>query len=201
MSETSEAIDQNIRWVPFGALALALLVASGFWKIEKNRENPIQPLQVQDSRIAKKPGAQIKLEGKLAPAFSLPTYDGKTMTLSDYRGKIVFLNIWATWCPPCREEMPSMQRLHEHFIDNDFAMLTISIDEKTADIEPFMKELGLTFPVAIDPKQVVVSQYGITGVPETYLIDKNGIVIHHLVGPGEWDTPEIFSALEQLISR
>ena len=157
-----DAANDNIRWVPFGALAIVMLVATGFWKINKNLEEPIRPIDT--SQPAQQ--AQSKLEGKPAPLFSLPTMDGKVMNLADYRGKIVFLNIWATWCPPCKEEMPSMQHLYERFKGENFEMLTISIDAKTEDVAPFMKDLGLTFPVAFDPEQNVAAQYGITGVPE-----------------------------------
>ncbi|MBI5816529.1 MAG: TlpA family protein disulfide reductase [Nitrospinae bacterium] len=201
--------EEKIRWIPFGALALAMVIATGFWKIEKNREEPLQPLDVPaaqsqgpagaPSKIA--PPQQSKMEGKPAPDFTLPGLDGKNIKLSSYRGKMVFLNIWATWCPPCREEMPSMQKLHEHFKGKDFVMLTVSIDEKKEDVAAFMKELGLTFPVALDPEQKVSAEYGITGVPETFLIDKNGTVLHHLIGPGDWSNPGIVSAFEGLVSR
>lgn len=193
------AVEDKIRWVPFGALALTMVVVTGFWKIEKNLEQPLKPVEATQAGAGQP--TQSKLEGKPAPDFSLPTLGGGTMRLSDYRGKIVFLNIWATWCPPCRDEMPSMQRLYEHFQGRDFEMLTISIDEDPSKVEPFMKELGLTFPVAFDPQQQVASQYGITGVPETYLIDKNGIVMHHMIGPGVWDDQGILSAFESLINR
>lgn len=191
------AAEERLKWIPFGTLMVAMIVVTGFWKIEKSLEEPIRPVsEVQPSGQPQK-----KLEGLPAPDFVLPTLGGGRMRLSDYRGKIVFLNIWATWCPPCREEMPSMQKLHERFMGEDFAMLTISIDEDTSLVGPFMEELGLTFPVALDPEQEVSSQYGITGVPETFLIDKNGIVMHHLIGPGKWDDPSLVSAFEGLVRK
>ncbi|MBF0169807.1 MAG: TlpA family protein disulfide reductase [Nitrospinae bacterium] len=158
--------------------------------------------QQPDSGPSRPPATEgKKLEGQTAPDFSLPTLDGGTMTLADYRGKVVLLNFWATWCPPCKEEMPSMQKLYEHFKGRDFVMLTVSIDDKTGDVAPFMKELGLTFPVAFDPGAKVGADYGLTGVPETFLIDKRGTVMHHLIGPGDWYQPGLVSAFESLVDR
>lgn len=207
----SALAEEKIRWIPFGALALCMVIATGFWKIGKNREEPLQLLDMPRAQAPAQgaPGAAPKIqpaqksnmEGKPAPDFTLPALDGKKIRLSDLRGKMVFLNIWATWCPPCREEMPSMQKLHEHFKGKDFVMLTVSIDEKKEDVAAFVKELGLTFPVALDPEQKVTAGYGITGVPETFLIDKNGIVLHHLIGPGDWNNPGIAGAFEGLVNR
>jgi len=199
-AEMSSEANERVRWIPFWAMTITLVIVTGFWKINKNLQEPLQPIEAYQSENQQQPPPS-KIEGKLAPDFTLPTMDGKAMTLADYRGKVVFLNIWATWCPPCREEMPSMQNLHEKFKGKDFAMLTISIDEDTELVRPFMEELGLTFPVAFDPEQTVASQYGITGVPETFLIDKNGVVMHHIVGPGKWDDPSIITAFERLVSR
>jgi len=206
--------EDKVRWLPFGALVVAMIIATGFWKINKNREEPLRPLeevtgqapaaggQAASGAPSKiQPAQQSKLEGKMAPDFTLPSLDGKKLKLSDYRGKIVFLNMWATWCPPCREEMPSMQKLHEHFKGKDFVMLTVSIDEKKEDVTKFVKELGLTFPVVLDPEQKVTAQYGLTGVPETFLIDKNGIVMHHIIGPGEWSGEGLVNAFDGLVAK
>jgi peroxiredoxin len=198
MSHAAE--NDAVKWVPFGALVLVLLIASGYWKIEKSMEQPLPRLSEmrQQPQTAPPPS---KMEGKPAPPFSLPTLDGKTMTLADYRGKVVLLNFWASWCAPCREEMPSMQKLYEHFADRDFVMLTVSLDEERAAVDSFIRELGLTFPVALDPKNDVGSRYGLTGVPETFLIGKTGVVLHHVVGPGDWFDPGLVGVFESLIDR
>ena len=193
-----------LRWMPFGFMMITLLIISGYWKIEKTRELPLPSYQEyrgspQAGQQAKPPPS--KMEGKLAPAFALPLLGGGTLNLDEYRGKVVFLNFWATWCPPCEEEMPSMQKLYEHFKGTDFVMLTVSIDEKKELVEPFMKRLGLNFPVAFDPKNEVGEQYGLTGVPETFLIGPTGIIMHHMVGPGDWFNESIVGAFSTLLER
>lgn len=196
----NEAVNDNVRWLPFGAMALAAIIATGFWKIEKGLEEPLKPADVyNEARRQEAPKAV--MEGKQAPGFTLGTIDGKKLTLADYRGKMVFLNIWATWCAPCREEMPSMQTLYEKLAGPGFAMLTISIDKGPEEVIQFVEELGLTFPVAMDPEQKVASQYKITGVPETFLISPDGIVMHHIIGPGKWDEPSTLAAFERTIQQ
>ncbi len=197
-------VDNVTKWTPFGLLTLVLLATTMFWKIEKSRELPLPTIEEArraNPNVGEKERPKSVMEGKVAPDFSLPLMGGGTMTLSDYRGKVVLLNFWATWCPPCREEMPSMQKLYKHFEGKPFEMLTVSIDEKTELVEPFMKELGLTFPVAFDPGQIAAKNYNMTGVPETFLIDKEGTIMHHLIGPGDWYSPGLVSAFESLVNR
>lgn len=186
---TATASD-SIKWIPFGVLVLLTLTTSVFWKIEKSREQPLRPVE---EVMAQQPPPSA-MEGKPAPLFTLPALDGGTVNLADYRGKMVFLNIWATWCAPCREEMPAMQRLADKLKGVNFAMVTVSIDKKREDVEKFVRELGLTFTVALDPDENVSRMYQITGVPETFLISPDGIVMHHVIGPGEWDNPNIVAA-------
>lgn len=197
--------EEKHRWLPFYVLTVALVIATGFWKIEKSKMEPLRPMDKQAQKAPpadnKKASEKPLMEGLKAPDFTLPMLDGKEVKLSDYVGKIVFLNIWATWCAPCKEEMPSMQKLYELMRGKDFVMLTVSIDEKQETVEAFMKENNLTLPVALDQLQKVSPQYRITGVPETFLIDKNGMVMHHLIGPGDWMNPEIVSALTNMSEK
>jgi len=125
--------------------------------------------------------------GDTAPDFTLPLLRGGEATLSDYRGKVVLLNIWATWCNPCREEMPSMQQLYQNMKGKPFEILAASIDSRgSVDVEPFVKQFGLTFPILLDADKKVNDMYSATGVPETYIIDKNGVVRKHTLGPVNW---------------
>lgn len=136
------------------------------------------------------PGSRVESAdgiGEKAPDFSLPALGGTAVKLSDYKGQVVFLNIWASWCPPCREEMPSMEALNRRLKDGPFKMLAVSIDQGGAEVVgPFLARGGLTFPVLLDPEGKTYKLYGLTGVPETFIIDKNGVVIQKIIGPQDW---------------
>ncbi len=123
----------------------------------------------------------------MAPDFTLTRLNGETVRLSDYRGKVVFLNIWATWCPPCREEMPAMESLYAKMKGQAFEILAVSIDKSGAEaVAPFMKQNNLSFPALLDPKGTTQELYRISGVPETFIIDKNGIIVSKIIGPRNW---------------
>jgi cytochrome c biogenesis protein CcmG/thiol:disulfide interchange protein DsbE len=126
--------------------------------------------------------------GKVAPDFELPGLDDKTLRLSDFRGKVVFLNFWATWCKPCKEEMPSMEILYKNFEKDGLVILAVSIDRVTTkkDIPPFVKGLNLTFPVLVDSWGQTDKRYKLMGVPETYIIDQQGVLREKVIGPRDW---------------
>lgn len=126
--------------------------------------------------------------GKVAPDFELPGLDEKPVRLSDYRGKVVFLNFWATWCKPCREEMPSMEVLYKNFEKDGLVILAVSIDRVTTkkDIPPFVKGMNLTFPVLVDSWGQTDKRYKLMGVPETYIIDQDGVLREKVIGPRDW---------------
>jgi peroxiredoxin len=123
-----------------------------------------------------RPGARVDVRPQGAVAaqdFGLPNLRGDYVRLSDYRGKVVFLNIWATWCPPCREEMPSMESLYQRLKGRDFEMLAVSIDrEGEKVVRPFAAKYGLTFPALLDPDSKTSRLCGLTGIPESFIIDK-----------------------------
>ncbi len=148
-----------------------------------------------------KSGQQATLTvGLPAPDFKFPGLDGKMSSLSDYRGKVVLVNIWATWCPPCVEEMPSMEKLYQKLKDKDFEILAVSIDSLGVNaVAPFMKKHKLTFPALIDSSGTIRTTYRTTGIPESFIIDKNGILIEKIVGPRDWARPAISSFLINLI--
>jgi peroxiredoxin len=140
--------------------------------------------------------------GYPAPDFTLPDLDGRPHRLSAYRGKVVFLNLWTTWCPPCRMEMPAMERLHRRLSGRDFVMLAVSADEGGKDaVAPFVAELGLTFPVLLDPGGRLSPRYGVTGYPETFLIDRDGQVVNHTIGPADWDEEAVVRNILALIEK
>ncbi len=156
-------------------------------------------LKQKDSTVTPTGPIQVGLP---APNFTFPDLNGQKVSLFDHRGKVVLVNVWATWCPPCRDEMPSMQKLYERFKGKNFEILAVSIDFKGRDIvAPFMQELNLTFPALLDPNGSMKRLYGITGVPESFIIDKDGIVVEKIIGPLDWATPEVFRFFNDLIQR
>jgi peroxiredoxin len=140
--------------------------------------------------------------GKPAPDFSLADLNDKPYRLSDFRGKVVFLNFWATWCKPCREEMPSMEILNKNFEKDGLVILAVSIDRVTTskDIPPFVKGLNLTFPVLIDSWGRTDKPYKRMGVPETFIIDREGIIQEIVIGPRDWTRIDNLQVLTKLLN-
>ncbi len=142
------------------------------------------------------------LVGAPAPEFALTDLQGRAVRLANLKGRVVFLNVWATWCEPCRAEMPAMQALYDRLRGPDFEMLAVSADQDGREgVARFVSDFGLTFPVLPDPELQVASRYRVTGYPETFVIDRNGRVVAHQIGPFEWDTPESIAAFRRLIER
>ena len=138
----------------------------------------------------------------LAPPvdFNLLDLTGKRVILSGLKGKIVFLNFWATWCSPCREEMPSMQKLYARFKDKDFAMVAVSLNEPASAVKKFFKDYNLTFTALLDSDGELMSPYGIRGIPNTFIIDRDGTIIGKAFGPRKWDDQKAIALFEHLIS-
>jgi len=146
------------------------------------------------------PREELKPKDVAAQDFGLPNLRGDYVKLSDHRGKVVFLNIWATWCPPCREEMPSMESLYQQLKGRNFEMLAVSIDRDGEKVvRPFAIKYGLTFPVLLDPDSRTYRLYGLTGVPETFIVDKRGVVIHKIIGPQNWMKKEWLDYFDRII--
>jgi peroxiredoxin len=136
----------------------------------------------------------------LAPDFAVPDLSGQAVRLSGLRGKVVLLNLWTTWCPPCREEMPSMEKLYQRLRDRGFVLLAVSQDEGGKEaVEPFVRDLGLTFPVLVDPEHQVGDRYQVWGYPESFIIDREGRVVERVIGPRDWTSPEQVAALERVL--
>jgi peroxiredoxin len=146
--------------------------------------------------VALRERAVVPLPGHRAPDFKATRIGGESVRLSDLRGKIVVLNIWATWCKPCEEEAPSLERLYRGIkkgpLGSDFEILAVSIDARSRDaVLPFQQKFKLTFPILFDPDGRVSSIYQTTGVPETFVIDREGTIREKVVGPREWDRPDM----------
>ncbi|WP_179131418.1 TlpA disulfide reductase family protein [Candidatus Entotheonella palauensis] len=145
--------------------------------------------------------AELPRLGQSVADFSLPDLKGQTVSLSGLKGKVVFLNVWATWCQPCVEEMPTIQRLHDQLQPRGLEVLTVSLDPLGAKIvDPFVKKYGLSFPVLLDVKSQIQKLYGTTGVPESFIIDKTGRLVEKIVGPRDWAHPNVLAMFERLMA-
>lgn len=133
-------------------------------------------------------GLQTPKEEVEAPDFSLPDLAGKITGLKDFRGQVVFLNFFATWCAPCRDEMPAMERLHRTYKDRGLVVLSVDIRESGKDVRAFTQELKLSFPTLLDADGSVANTYGIRPVPATYLIGRDGKILWRAFGSREWDS-------------
>jgi peroxiredoxin len=135
------------------------------------------------------------------PDFSLPLLQGGTVSLQDFSGKVVFLNFWATWCPPCRAEMPSMEALYQRFKEKGLEFVVVDINENVREVKEFINEYTLTFPVVLDTNGAVSNNYNIQAIPSTYIIDRDGKIMSQTVGGRNWNTPAIMAAFEELLKN
>jgi len=181
--------DRSSRITYLVALAAAALVVLTAW-VARDRFTPLGP-------------------GSRAPAFTYANMEGDPVSLSDFRGKVVLLNVWATWCPPCRAEMPSMERLYREYRDEGFEIVAVSIDAPVGQWDPvgrpggniqaFADSLALTFPILHDPSGRIQSLYQTTGVPESFVIGKDGVIYRKVIGATEWDTPNYRELIQRLL--
>jgi peroxiredoxin len=141
--------------------------------------------------------------GSRAPDFAARTVDGTNdvRTLEDYRGKVVVLNIWATWCAPCIVEMPSFERLHRMFPESDLRIVAVSIDDFVGadSVRSYAQGLGLTFDILHDSTHAIERRYQVTGYPETFVIARDGTIRKKWIGPAEWDSPANVALIRELL--
>jgi len=151
------------------------------------------------------PAADIRAKpvsaGRMAADFTLKDLQGRTISLSSLRGKVVFLNIWATWCGPCRQEMPAIESLYEEFSnDKNFAIVAVSQDTTGRKaVAPYVKKAGIKFTILLDPANEVGEAYDVSGIPETFIIGRDGRIVAHHLGPYDWSNSELREALQELI--
>jgi peroxiredoxin len=143
--------------------------------------------------------------GTRAPDFTAQTLDSipKKKTLGDYRGQVVLLNVWATWCLPCRVEMPSIEALHKEYGPKGLKVVAVSIDDPgtEATIRAFVKQYGLTFDVLHDPKGAITEAYDISGYPETFILGKDGVIRKKLMQATDWNSPEARALVDRLLAE
>jgi len=142
--------------------------------------------------------AQVK-EGNPAVDFSLPDLDGAMHALP--KGDVVLLNFWATWCPPCRKEMPSMIALHEKLAARGLKLVAVSVDRSSSDLASFVREFQIPFQVLHDADSAISRRYGVFRYPETFLIDRNGVIRQHLVGGIDWMSRPVLDIVEGMLNE
>ncbi len=189
MTEPTQRSPSNLPY--FVAIALALAVIGFAW-LNRDRFQPVGP-------------------GVAAPAFEAMTLAGDPAGLDDWRGQVVLLNIWATWCPPCRYEMPSMQRLYETFQDEDFAIVAVSVDAPVGQRDPmgnpggnvaaFADSLNLTFPILHDPSGRIQRTYQTRALPESFVIGRDGVIYRKVAGATEWDREQYMTFIRRLLDE
>jgi cytochrome c biogenesis protein CcmG, thiol:disulfide interchange protein DsbE len=148
---------------------------------------------------------EASIAGKMADDFAL-AMDGQPQHLSDYRGKVVVLNFWASWCPPCVEEAPALNRLQRHIAPMGGTVLGVSIDEDPAAYEKFLKDFGIVFltwrdPNVQDNKSKIELAYGTSLIPETYVIDRHGRIARKLISAQQWDSPEMLAYFDAVLKE
>jgi peroxiredoxin len=133
-----------------------------------------------------------------APPLELNDIEGKTHRLADYKGQVVIVNFWATWCPPCRAEMPSMQRAWETLRDEGVVMLAVDVGEDEDTIFSFTANYPVEFPLLMDRDSKITKDWPVVGLPTTFIVDKAGYLVYRAVGGREWDEPELVKAIRAL---
>jgi peroxiredoxin len=138
-------------------------------------------------------------EGTASIDFTLSDLSGKKVSLSQYRGKVVFLNFWATWCPPCRAEMPSMERLYQKLKGQGLVVLAVDLQEDLKSVQKFVAEHKLTFTVLLDSDGRVGTTYGARSIPTSYIVGRDGSALGGTIGGREWDSPEMIAFFTRLL--
>jgi cytochrome c biogenesis protein CcmG/thiol:disulfide interchange protein DsbE len=163
--------DRKIAWRGLMALLLVLgVIWIGFSRVSG---------QEAMARSQRPPAPQV---GFAAPDFTLETQDGGTISLADLRGQVVLVNFWATWCPPCRAEMPDIQQVYDRYREQGFTVLAVNQQEGEAQVAPFADQMGLTFPILMDRDGSVSARYRVNGLPSTFFVDRDGIVQNVTLG-------------------
>ncbi len=186
-------LGRGFLWVAFLLLALAGSV-DGFFHKKK------EPAAVSQDYF-KKLGIERAEKRTIAPDLTLEDLSGKRISLKGLRGKVVFLNFWATWCIPCRQEMPTMEKLHREFKEHGLEVVAINFREGKKEVRKFFDELGLTFTALLDKEGKVSEEYGAWSIPLTYFINRKGEFVGKVVGSREWDSPEAKAFFRGLLAE
>jgi len=171
---------------------LLLILCAAFLLTGCGEKESSQPV-VQDSTGTAK--------GQTAPDFTLTDMQGKHVSLSDLKGKVVILNFWATWCPPCKEEMPSMERLYRQFKDQGLVIVAVNVEKDgRGAVQSFLQRSPYTFPILLDSDAEVQNLYKVFRFPETFILDRNGMVVEKVVGAIDWTSSQAVQLINFLLN-
>ena len=159
---------------------------------------PVAPSELRERLIAA--GLAVAKEPLDAESFELASLAGGTVHLNDYLGRVVFLNFWATWCPPCRDEMPSMERLHRLLGGRGLEIVAVDLQEPKDTVQKFVKDNSLTFTVLLDARGEVGGAWGAQSIPTTYLIDRKGRILARSIGGRQWDSADMVALFEAVLA-
>jgi len=156
-------------------------------------------VSAETARLLRNANIQVPSQRTTPRDFTLQLLSGGNATLSSYKGKVVILNFWATWCPPCREEMPSMEVLYRRYNSQGLEILAVDLREDINTVRQFIQSNRYTFPVLLDTNGRTGNIYGVVSIPTTYIIDREGMIVGRIIGSIHWDTPQVFAAIEALL--
>ena len=182
--------------------ALAQLKQDAAAKVEFEKYVQMKPVGEPERQRALRYISEPELaRARMAPPFAIDTLDGQHISMDDLAGKVVLIDFWATWCGPCREEMPSIQALYDEFShEPDFVVLAVSEDSAgRGAVDSYVHGNAFRFDVLLDPQNLVGDAYDVSGIPETFIIDRTGRIVAHHVGPYDWSKAEMRQALRELI--
>ncbi len=189
-------LERNLHLIVIAAVALVVI---GVYLAKADGNSASSAQAIAANVPAESDPAETPSGGTVAPNFKLTSTDGKTIDLSSFRGKVVIVDFWATWCPPCKAEIPDFIKLYSKYKDNGFQMLGISLDQNGLQaVVPFMKKYGINYPIMLGNEQVVDEYGGIRGIPTTFVIDKQGNIAASFMG---YRPASVFENLIQKLTK
>ena len=175
----------------FRQINVAIVILLAVFLLSACNDSSQQPQQVQ----------QGSLVGKAAPALTLTDMQGRQVSLAQFHGKVVILNFWATWCPPCREEMPSMEKLYQDYKEQGLVLLAVNIEENGKQaVSTFLQKRPYSFPILLDSDNVAQNTFGVFRFPESFIIDRNGVIVEKIVGGRNWLSGPTFKLIDFLLN-